>query len=778
MNTQHFDDTGAVWIWPASTASNPNQYVQFRQEFALDSVSDTATLHISIDTDYAVWINGQLAGFGQYDDYPECKTYDSLSVAKYLRTGRNTIAVLGFYQGVDSFQYIVSTPGLVYALETAGSTVCSGTDTQYRVSKGYKQGKIAKVTGQLGFTFEYRASVENPDWRSLEYKAGSDWRAITAADTVALKTRPLSQTRPIEKLNIGDRLVSRLVTQGLFKQSSDAKGHPIAEQMQTAHLQPGSQEQLFAPGSVMSLPDRAALVLRPDAARSADGVYLIFDLGREEAGQFDLELNASEGTIIDVAWGEHLEDGHVRASVGSRCFASRYVCCEGQQSFTHYFLRMAGRYIQLHISRMGARCEVKYAGLLPVAYPVEENGSFRSSDEQIDQIYQTSIRTLELCMHEHYEDCPWREQALYAMDMRNQALCGYTAFGDPKFPAASLELLGMGLKADGYLELCAPAEISITIPCFSMAWVIALADHLMYTGDLDFARRQMPRVKRMLESYHVALDEGLLQLPIGKRYWHFYEWADGLDGAHSEKVSLSRRDAPLNLFYSLALEAASKMAHYLGDQALSDDYSAQQRSVNKATHRKFWDPKTELYRTYSDDELHYAELTQSLALLAGVVSDRYASGMRAKLVHRENGMVRATLSYSIYKYEALLQQPDVYGLAAMEDIRKDWAFMLSQGATSFWETIKGAADFGDAGSLCHGWSGIPVYFWHAYILGVKPLEPGFKRFSFIKLPGFVTSAEGRIATPYGTISVKLNGTAHDVVHPAGTQMIYEGKVEF
>ena len=36
--------------------------------------------------------------------------------------------------------------------------------------------------------------------------------------------------------------------------------------------------------------------------------------------------------------------------------------------------------------------------------------------------------------------------------------------------------------------------------------------------------------------------------------------------------------------------------------------------------------------------------------------------------------------------------------------------MLDCGATTFWETEKGAADFEGAGSLCHGWSAFPIYF--------------------------------------------------------------------
>ena len=50
----------------------------------------------------------------------------------------------------------------------------------------------------------------------------------------------------------------------------------------------------------------------------------------------------------------------------------------------------------------------------------------------------------------------------------------------------------------------------------------------------------------------------------------------------------------------------------------------------------------------------------------------------------------------------------------LSDIRKNYGFMLDAGATSAWETIKGSADFGGAGSLCHGWSAIPVYYYHKF----------------------------------------------------------------
>lgn len=50
------------------------------------------------------------------------------------------------------------------------------------------------------------------------------------------------------------------------------------------------------------------------------------------------------------------------------------------------------------------------------------------------------------------------------------------------------------------------------------------------------------------------------------------------------------------------------------------------------------------------------------------------------------------------------------------DIKKRWGKMLRNGATAFWETEKGEADFDGAGSLCHGWSAIPLYVINKYKL--------------------------------------------------------------
>ena len=50
----------------------------------------------------------------------------------------------------------------------------------------------------------------------------------------------------------------------------------------------------------------------------------------------------------------------------------------------------------------------------------------------------------------------------------------------------------------------------------------------------------------------------------------------------------------------------------------------------------------------------------------------------------------------------------------LNDIEKTYSFMLNDGATTFYETIKGDKDFSNAGSLCHGWSAIPILYYKKF----------------------------------------------------------------
>lgn len=791
-----FKQSGARWIWPEESTRLSNQYVEFRHEFFLESFleDENVSLIIASECNYVAWINSDFVGTGQFPNQLNSKSCDQISVELFLKSGRNVLTVWANHWGENNFSYIPDVPGLIYAFsgERAGH-VASGEGVLCRTSAGYRQGTFARLTPQLPATFEYDAS-KNDEWIQKDYVPDGQWRVITKND-IRHCDGDCFFSRPVEKCSILPRVTSMLVAQGEFMRPVIGANKTVAQQMQTDFFSPRKVCGLFNNISDeyarIDLNDREMLLLSQHAVES-DGVYLILDMGREEAGYFDLEIEASEGTVIEIAYGEHLDDMRVRSSIGDRNFSGRYICAEGRQQFTHYFSRIAGRYLQLQVSHLGDHFALYYAGLLPVEYPINFSGTFCSSDNLQNKIYEVAVRTLHLCMHDHYEDSPWREQALYSNDMRNQALCGYCCFGDYDFSRISLKLLADSLREDGFLELCAPAEIPITIPSFSMVWILALQDYLLYSGDVKFIEDMLPTVWKILDTSISRLSEDLLPVPSGDQYWHFYDWSDGLNGLSEDagfgademqRITGSWVDAPYNLFFCLALDAAVFMAKSCGQTSRTSEYEEHSLKIKKAVHQTFWNAESAGYQTYLKDKDpgHFAELTQSLAICAGACPEELLDPLAHRLALKENDWVNATLSQAMYKYEALLKaDKEQFGREVLNRINAVWGDMLFSGASSFWETEAGGWDFDGAGSLCHGWSAIPVYFFNAYLLGVKPLSPGFAEFS-VCLIEEGRQRSGVVPTPYGPIYISWKWEANRfscrLVHPKETSAVFLGNID-
>jgi len=321
-------------------------------------------------------------------------------------------------------------------------------------------------------------------------------------------------------------------------------------------------------------------------------------------------------------------------------------------------------------------------------------------------------------MHEHYEDCPWREQALYTMDSRNQMLCGYYAFGETRFPRASLALIAHSIRDDDLLELCSPAEVPITIPSFSAVFLVQLEEYLDYSGDADFVCEILPVCERIAGEFlrRAENDKGLLKCYGERQYWNFYEWQSGLAGTIFGTVSEEERtyDAPLNAFVSLALRSLAKICGALRHNEKEKYYRDAYIKLNKAINEVFFDESRGCYASFMKDGKlsHYSELTNSLIVCAGAVPD----GRLVPVLETIAGcnLLPVTLSHSIFKYDALMQKPEKYKQFVLDNIAELWGKMLYSGATSFWETIAGEADFGNAGSLCHAWSAVPIYIYFKY----------------------------------------------------------------
>lgn len=677
----------AKWIW-LSGCDEVNSYVDFKRKLVLEHNRSTE-IEISVDGNYALYLNGTFVNSGQYPDYPQYKVFDRLDLTEFAQEGENELLIRVWWPGQDHFSYRVEQAGLIYAVYS-GEEVLALSDAETLAARNgaFQSGKLYHLTGQLGWGFCYDARGEGNE-------------AFEPACVVEKET--VLYPRPIQKLQIGQRAESVLVNQGSFIEKPWEKP---GERMQFAAL----SAKYWGPDSIWNSETGTEFEASGD-----DGIYLIFDLQKEQVGYADLELDLPEDALVLCGYGEHLYDLRVRAFVGQRNFVFSY---QGKAGHNHFFMplrRLGLRYLQLHIYAPSAR--VYYAGIRPTTYPLQEY-PLEIKDRLHRRIYEVCIQTLKHCMHDHYEDSPWREQGLYTMDSRNEMLCGYDIFHETVFPKACLRLIALSVREDGLAELCSPARASITIPSFSAAYLLQLQDYLDYSGDLEFIREMLPYAEKIAEGFAKRIDpeKGLLSAYCEKQYWDFYEWQKGLDGSMRGPRAIENQtyDAPLCAFVSMAFQAMEKLYAALNLKEEAEEYHSLWQDLNQKAEEAFWNGRW--YSTYckveSGELYHDAELTQALMICCGACLAEKLAQVR-ELLKKNSSLLPVTLSYSIFKYDAIMTDPQNRDWV-MDDIADIWGNMLFNGATTFWETAQGASDFHNAGSLCHGWSAVPLHIYHKY----------------------------------------------------------------
>ena len=649
-----------LWIWENSQPQF-DEYADFIQRFTVDAEADPVSLQISADSNYAAYLDGQLVAFGQYTDLPHCKVADTHDLSAHCAPGEHTLLITVWYHGVPSSTYQTGKAGLFYRI-TAGNQLLgfSGTQTLCRKNPFYVPYQKKVITAEQGLSFFFDAAGCDTPWHPA----------------VATGYAPTLHARPVLPLELWE---------------------PV-------------------PGTVID---------------GNGSTRFLLDLGQEEAGFLELSLESQEAQTILIAFGEHLVDGHVPRIIGRRDFSITYGAKAGENRYMNPFRRLGCRYLEVFCEKP---IRLHRLGIRPTMYPVKPL-PFDAGSPRRQKIYDTAVRTLHLCMHEHYEDCPWREQSLYAMDSRNQMLCSYYAFGETRFPRANLWLFAQDNREDGFLSDCVPSGIGLPIPSFCLHWYQAVLEYTQFSGDLTLVDEIWNKLCSVLDAFwgYYDRDLGLIPCLPTQQYWNFCEWSGSFLMGNGRTSGSA--DLILNCLFLRALDIMTDLAQRTGKAFSLGVYMPSLRENIRKTFRR----ADGLY--YTDTEkTHICELGCALAVLTGVADEQDSATICRMLAGQDPGfpvekipidptfltrisdrnpegtsiprVVPISLSMTTFVYDALLQTDrEAYRDFILHDIDTRYGYMLDQGATTFWETMGGWRAFQNAGSLCHGWSALPVYYY-------------------------------------------------------------------
>jgi hypothetical protein len=117
---------------------------------------------------------------------------------------------------------------------------------------------------------------------------------------------------------------------------------------------------------------------------------------------------------------------------------------------------------------------------------------------------------------------------------------------------------------------------------------------------------------------------------------------------------------------------------------------------------------------------------------------------------------------------------------ALQFVKDYWGGMLNLGATTIWEAYdpaqKGDEHYAMYGnpfgkSLCHAWGANPVYLFGKYLLGVRPLSPGFKTYLIEPSLAGLQWIKGKVPTPDGNIEIYVDKKVMRIKTVEGTGIL-------
>lgn len=501
----------------------------------------------------------------------------------------------------------------------------------------------------------------------------------------------------------------------------------------------------------------------PIPARASRRV--IIDLNNYYCGYAQVILSGGEGARVRLRWAEAaFESDPTMPSQGNREKGNRdalegkfflgrgdaFVADGGKSREYRGLWWMAGRYIEVQVETEDEPLTLDSLGIRETRYPLEKAGSVFLSDENFQRLAPILWRTLQMCAHETYMDCPYYEQLMYTGDTRLQALVTYVMADDDRLPRKAIDLFGSSLASNGLTQARYPSAILQIIPQFSLYWVAMLHDFALWRGDRERVCSLMPNARAVLETFiHSIRPDGLLFLPEG---WDWADWVDDWAKDSGGPPHGKNGVSAINHWqFVMVLTLAAELETWLEEPLLAQRLRGIQSRLVEQGIRSFWNEERGLFADTTGHD-SFSEHVQCLAVLSRRLDPEKLGQLRTNL-GRDSGLVRGTYYFQHYLFEAWRE----LGMAGfIPDRLKEWNQMMELGAKTGFEKPDPTR------SDCHAWCAHPLFHAATSIVGIRPGGLGFKDVAIQPQLGALERAEAEVMHPGGgRIIAKISRRGHD-----------------
>lgn len=494
-------------------------------------------------------------------------------------------------------------------------------------------------------------------------------------------------------------------------------------------------------------------VLESKSVTKKSDLCYVFDMGINTAGVVQLEVKGEAGTRIRLRHGEMLDrDGNVdqrNISMHLRPRNEREVIQtdeyilkgEGVETFVPPFTYHGFRYVELTSSKPVAIENIALK-TLKMHSDVKETGSFRCSNDLINNIFEICRNSYLSNLYGIPTDCPTREKNGWMADGFMVQEAGMLNYDSRNIYAKWVKDMTDAQERNGNVPGIVPTSWRWNSNWAGPIWdaAIFIVPTLLYnyTGDVESMKNIYETCKRYLEyAKTIETDKGLLKDGLGD--WLYYK-------------AITPGDFMVSCYYYWDNILMAKMAVLTGNASDEAQYLQKAEELKALINLHYFD----------EEKMSYANETQlsyALPLYMNIAPEPY----RKQLAEKLNDMVAAN-DYSLdFGFIGSLIVPDLmsemgYAESVYKMVTKEtmpsWGYWIKAfDATSLFETWDVSRNIGDA-SLNHPSMGAIAAWMYKTLAGINvdPDEPAFKK--VIIRPNFIGDldfVEAAYESQYGPV---------------------------
>jgi hypothetical protein len=719
----------------------------FRLPFTLDDARRT-TIHVTADQRYELYLDGERLGRGPMRGDLGHWQYESYDLA--LAPGDHLLAACTWWFPEDGapMAQIYGDPGFLLLAEGPLTDALSTGAAPWTVSRVEAYGKSGSALPGafqvVGWSFSLDGHRYPWGWSDASVPEGI-WQAAVevampvgqgfhpAADVETSHRRPQHHLEPtplpamIEVERTGGTVRFAEAVAGAEGASESLISSQRIMLERSDNQLAACWQSLLSEGTSLTVGPRQRVRILIDL----DNYYCAYpELVASGGDMATITLGWSEGLYASAEWRDHRK-GNRSAVDGKyvRCLYDTFILEGGAERVYSTLWWRAGRYIDLHIETQDESLTLHSLTWRETRYPLEMEASLETDDAAFDAVRPLMFRTLQMCAHETYMDCPYYEQLQYGGDTRLEILATYLSTHDDRLPVRAATLFDQSRGADGLTRSRYPSKVPQVIPPFSLWWIAMVYDLYMWRNRSDTVRGMLPGIHAVLSAFEQRLSkDGLVMAPEG---WNFVDWVPEWTAGWPPDARFGA-SAILNLQYIYSLDRAIYLYRHLGQADLARHWSGVRQRVAAAVVRHYWVAGRGLL---ADDRAasRFSEHAQCLALLCNLFQGDDRRRLTESLLTTPN-LARTTVYFSHYLFEALYH----VGALAKADARLEfWRRLPEMGLMTVLEQPEPSR------SDCHAWGAHPLFHAYASFLGARPLEAGLSRIRIAPQPGPFEVMRGR-----------------------------------